>query len=80
MTRARSGNVADARNHLEKAERLAGMWQGGPWQAAIWEARGAIRISEGDRNPGAALLNEAAELFAGAGRPLDAARCRVAAA
>jgi hypothetical protein len=55
------------------------MWQGGPWQAAVWEARGALRIAEGDHNQGAALLNEAADLFADSGRPLDAARCRAAA-
>jgi DNA-binding SARP family transcriptional activator len=79
-TRARSGDLANARQHLGKAERIAGMWQGGPWQAAVWEARGIIRIAEGDRTQGNALLNEAANLFVNAGRPLDAARCRVATA
>jgi DNA-binding SARP family transcriptional activator len=79
-TRARSGDLANARQHLDKAERIAGMWQGGPWQAAVWEARGIIRIAEGNRAQGHALLNEAADLFGNAGRPLDAARCRVATA
>jgi DNA-binding SARP family transcriptional activator len=80
ITSARSGDLAKAHEHLEKAERIAGMWQGPPWQAAVWEARGALRIAEGDRAQGAALLSEAASLFVGAGRPLDAARCRAAAA
>jgi DNA-binding SARP family transcriptional activator len=79
-TLARSGDLANAREHLDKAERIAGMWQGGPWQAAVWEARGIIRIAEGNRVQGHALLNEAADLFGNAGRPLDAARCRVATA
>jgi tetratricopeptide (TPR) repeat protein len=79
-TRARSGDLANARQHLDKAERIAGMWQGGPWQAAVWEARGIVRIAEGNRAQGQALLNEAANLFANSGRPLDAARCRLATA
>lgn len=80
ITRARSGDLANAQQHLERAERIAGMWQGGPWQAAVWEARATLRIAEGDHSQGTALLSEAASLFADAGRPLDAARCRAAAA
>jgi tetratricopeptide (TPR) repeat protein len=74
--RARSGDLKAAHRHLETAERIAGMWQGGPWKAAVWEARGVLRIAEGDRIQGAALLTEAAELFAHSGRTLDAARCQ----
>lgn len=77
-TRARAGDQLNARHHLETAERIAGMWQGGPWQAAVWEARGVVRLAEGDHGQGIALLNEAAELFARCGRSLDAARCRAA--
>jgi DNA-binding SARP family transcriptional activator len=80
ITKARAGDLAKAQQYLEIAERIAGMWQGGPWQAAVWEARGALRIATGDRAQGAALLSEAASLFTDAGRPLDAARCRAAAA
>ena len=80
ITSAKSGDFAKAHQHLERAERIAGMWQGGPWQAAVWEARGELRIAEGDRAQGAALLSEAASVFVSAGRPLDAARCRAAAA
>ena len=79
VTRARSGDLAGGRSHLERAERIAGIWQGGPWQAAVWEARGTLRLAEGDHAQGLALLREAAELFAGAGRPVDSARCRAAA-
>jgi DNA-binding SARP family transcriptional activator len=80
LAAARSGDLAEAHQHLDTAERIAGMWPGGPWQAAVWEARGAIRVAEGDRAQGTALLSEAAILFANAGRPLDAARCRAGAA
>ena len=79
VTRAGAGDVPGAQQHLEKAERIAGMWQGGPWQAAVWEARARLRIAEGDPDQGVALLKEAADLFTGSGRPLDAARCRAAA-
>jgi hypothetical protein len=77
---ARSGDVERSRAWLTVAERLAGMWQGGAWQAAVWEARGALRLAEGDRTQGAALMKEAAGLFAKSGRPLDEARCLAAAA
>jgi DNA-binding SARP family transcriptional activator len=77
---ARSGDHARARLHLEHAERIAGMWQGGPWLAAVWEARGTLRLAEGDRSQAAALFREAAEQFGQMRRPIDEERCRVAAA
>jgi DNA-binding SARP family transcriptional activator len=67
---------ARARFWLGHADRLSGMWSGGPWQAAVWEARAALRTAEGDREQANALLREAADLFAQSGRPLDEARCR----
>jgi tetratricopeptide (TPR) repeat protein len=73
---ARGGDLERARSHLDDAERVAGMWQGGPWQAAVWEARGVLRVAEGALDQAAALFREAADLFAQTGRPLDAARCR----
>jgi DNA-binding SARP family transcriptional activator len=76
---ARAGDLQQARARLEAAERIAGMWQGGPWLAAIWEARGVLRRSEGDHAQAAALFKEAAEQFAQARRPVDEARCRAAA-
>lgn len=77
---ARAGELARSRQFVSDAERLAGLWQGGPWQAAVWEARGALRRAEGDSVQAAALLREAAALFAECGRPLDEARCAAAVA
>lgn len=73
---SRSGELARSRFWLGHAERLAGLWSGGPWQAAVWEARAALRLAEGDREQAHALLLEAGDLFAQSGRPLDEARCR----
>ena len=75
---SQEGHLARSRFWLGHAERLAGMWSGGPWQAAVWEARAALRAAEGDREQAHALLREAADLFAQSGRPLDEARCRAA--
>ncbi len=75
---ARAGEVARSRFWLGHSERLAGMWSGGPWQAAVWEARAELRMAEGDRVQAAALLREAGDLFAQCGRPLNEARCLAA--
>jgi tetratricopeptide (TPR) repeat protein len=75
---ARVGDIEESRHQLEQAERISGMWQGGPWIAAVWEARGALRRAEGDPTRAAALFREAADLFGREGRPLDEARCRAA--
>jgi ATP/maltotriose-dependent transcriptional regulator MalT len=79
MALARAGDLQQARARLEAAERIAGMWQGGPWLAAIWEARGVLRRAEGDRAQATALFKEAAQQFARARRPIDEARCQAAA-
>ncbi|MBI4539389.1 MAG: SARP family transcriptional regulator [Gemmatimonadetes bacterium] len=79
MVLARSGRLDEARQRLDEAERTAGMWPGGPWHAAVWEARGVLRHAEGERDQAAALFREAGERFTGVGRPRDAARCRAAA-
>ena len=73
---ARAGDLDPAREHLDRAERIAGMWQGGPWIAAVWEARGTIREAEGEPSQAAALFREAAGLFRREGRLLDERRCR----
>jgi DNA-binding SARP family transcriptional activator len=72
---ARSGEIAKARKCLDEADRLAGLWQGGPWLAATWEARAHLRRAEGDHERAAALMLEARNLFMECGRPLEAARC-----
>ena len=76
---ARAGLLDQARRRLQAAERVAGMWPGGAWHAAVWEARGALRHAEGDARRAAALYNEAADQFAELDRPLDRDRCRAAA-
>jgi DNA-binding SARP family transcriptional activator len=76
---ARAGRLDQARRGLQAAERVAGLWPGGAWHAAVWEARGALRQAEGDAKRAAALYNEAADQFADLGRPLDHDRCRAAA-
>jgi hypothetical protein len=72
----RADQVEPARRRLRDAERLAGMWPGGEWQAAAWEARGVVRRAEGNEHQAKALLLEAADQYDQAGRPLDRDRCR----
>src|SRR5436190_14876229 len=36
---AGAGELDAMGRRLDEAERLAGMWNGGPWVAAVWEAR-----------------------------------------
>lgn len=76
---ARAGQPHRAHKFLTEAERIAGMWQGSMWTAAVWETRGALRQAEGQPEQARAMLREAAAAFAGAGRQIDAARCRDAA-
>jgi DNA-binding SARP family transcriptional activator len=73
---AGAGDLRRARRHLADAERIAGLWQGGPWTAAVWEVRAALRAAEGEPGQAAALLREAADEYARAGRRPDVDRCR----
>jgi tetratricopeptide (TPR) repeat protein len=75
----RAADGARARQHAAEAERIAGMWPGGPWHAAVREAHAELRLADGNHAEAAELFAEAAELFAAARRPLDEARCRSAA-
>jgi tetratricopeptide (TPR) repeat protein len=77
-SRAKAFDVA--MRYLDDADRIAGLWQGGPWQAAVWEARGELRLAQGEPTKAAALFEEAADAFDASDRPRDAARCRDAAA
>ena len=72
---AEAGDLDQARRRLDEAERLAGMWNGGPWVAAVWEARGVHRAAQGNAEQASALFREAAARFAELGRPGDQARC-----
>ncbi|WP_144126853.1 BTAD domain-containing putative transcriptional regulator [Catellatospora sichuanensis] len=80
ITCAGAGEPVRARRHLADAERISGLWQGGPSAAAVWEARAALRRAEGQPAQAAALLREAADEYAKARRAADEARCRSAAA
>jgi DNA-binding SARP family transcriptional activator len=64
--------------HLEAAAPIAAMWPGGPWSAALREARALITRAEGRDADASALLREAEALYAQAGFVLHAARCRAA--
>ena len=77
---ARAGDLSGARRHLVEAERITGLWQGGPWNASVWEARAELRRAEGEAAQATALFLEAARAFAELRRPVDEARCRAAAA
>ncbi|MCA1834540.1 MAG: BTAD domain-containing putative transcriptional regulator [Actinomycetota bacterium] len=77
---ARAGELGRARAFVAEAERISGMWQGGPWAGAVWEARGVLRLAEGDDRQARAMFREAAEAFARAGNQADAARCHEASA
>jgi tetratricopeptide (TPR) repeat protein len=70
------GDLDDARRHLAEAEKSAQLWQGTAWQAAIAEAQAHVLRAEGDAAAANHRLGEAAALFAAAGQPLDADRCR----
>jgi DNA-binding SARP family transcriptional activator len=77
---ARAGELDRARSFLGEAERIVGMWQGGLWTGAVWEARGVLREAEGEGEQARAMFREAAQAFASAGNQSDAARCLEAAA
>ncbi|MEU7528197.1 BTAD domain-containing putative transcriptional regulator [Saccharothrix sp. NPDC042600] len=76
---ARANDPGRARRHLAEAERIGGLWQGGPWTAALWEVRAELRRAAGQASQAAALFLEAADQFALLGRPWEAHRCRAAA-
>jgi DNA-binding SARP family transcriptional activator len=80
MVLARAGELDSATRRLDEAERLAGMWHGGPWVAAVWEARGVLRHAQGHTDQASALLHEAAVRYGELGRPADQTRCQSRAA
>jgi DNA-binding SARP family transcriptional activator len=70
------GELDQVGRRLDEAERIAGMWHGGPWAAAVWEARGAQRRAEKNEARALAAFEEAASRYAALGRPADEARCQ----
>ncbi len=73
---AELGELDQVGRRLDEAERIAGMWHGGPWAAAVWEARGSQRRAERNGARAVAAFEEAASRYAALGRPTDEARCR----
>lgn len=72
---AEAGELEQIDRRLDEAERLAGMWNGGPWPAALWEARGVQRRAQGKEDRAQAAFMEAAARFEDLHRQLDRARC-----
>ena len=73
---ARAGELERAREFLQRAERGAEAWPGGPWPAAVAEARAELLLAEGDRRAAADALRRAAEGYAAAGQLLNERRAR----
>ncbi len=73
---ARGGELDRGRDFLERAEYGAGRWRGGPWPAAVAEARAELLLAEGDDYAAADALRRAAEGYAAAGQLLHERRAR----
>jgi DNA-binding SARP family transcriptional activator/tetratricopeptide (TPR) repeat protein len=73
---AGAGAVERSGEFLARAEHTADLWPAGPWRAALAEARGRLRLAEGDRAEAAASLRRAAEGFAASGQLLNERRAR----
>lgn len=68
---ARAGALDRAREFLARAEQGAAGWMGGPWPAAVAEARAELLLAEGDRRAAGQALRRAAEGYAAAGQLLN---------
>lgn len=75
---ARAGELDRARDFLERAEHGASRWRGGPWRAALAEARAELLLAEGDRRAAGDALRRAVECYAAAGQALNERRAREA--
>ena len=75
---ARAGELERGREFLERAEFGAARWPGGPWPAAVAEARAELLLAEGDQRAAADALRRAAEGYAAAGQLLNERRAREA--
>ena len=73
---AEMGELDQVGRRLDEAERISAMWHGGPWVAAVWEARGHQRRAENNDARAVSAFEEAASRYASLGRPIDEARCR----
>jgi DNA-binding SARP family transcriptional activator len=75
---ADAGQLERGREFLKRAEFGASRWPGGPWPAALAEARAALLLAEGDRRNAADALRRAAEGYAANGQLLNERRAREA--
>jgi tetratricopeptide (TPR) repeat protein len=75
---AGAGQLDRARGFLQRAEFGAARWPGGPWPAAVAEARASLLLAEGDQQSAADALRRAAEGFAANGQFLGERRAREA--
>jgi DNA-binding SARP family transcriptional activator len=75
---ARAGEPERAREFLERAEHDADSRMGGPWPAAVAQARAELLLAEGDQRTAADSLRRAAEGYAAAGQLLNERRAREA--
>jgi ATP/maltotriose-dependent transcriptional regulator MalT len=75
---ARAGEPERAREFLERAEHDADSRMGGPWPAAVAQARAELLLAQGDPRAAADNLRRAAEGYAAAGQLLNERRAREA--
>jgi DNA-binding SARP family transcriptional activator len=73
---AGAGQLERGYEFLKRAEHGAGRWPGGPWPAAIAEARAQLLLAEGDQPSAADAVRRAAEGYAAAGQLLNERRAR----
>ena len=75
---AGAGELERGREFLQRAEFGASRWPGGPWPAAVAEARASLLLAEGDQRNAADALRRAAEGYAANGQLLGERRAREA--
>ena len=71
---ARAAQPDRAAAFVSAAEAATALWRGGPWPAALDEARGELAWAKGEEVEARARLRAASDAFAGLGRQLDANR------
>ena len=75
---ARAGQLERGHQFLKRAEQGAASWPGGPWPAALAQARAALLLAEGDQRSAADAMRRAVEGYAAAGQLLNERRAREA--
>ena len=75
---AGAGELVRGREFLNRAEFGAARWPGGPWPAAVAEARAALLLAEGEQQNAGGALRRAAEGYAANGQLLNERRAREA--